>query len=155
VLTAQAASAPSGLVNLTRQVREREEELERTAEYLLDLLGIAAVRDRIAVELPYATQRRVEIARALAQRPRLLLLDEPTAGMDTKESAEISEIIRLVHRELGCTVLLIEHDMSVVMSVCQRIAVLNFGRVIAAGTPAEIQANTDVHEAYLGKDSDA
>ncbi len=75
--------------------------------------------------------------------------------MDRAESAEISKIIRLVHREFGCTVLLIEHDMSVVMSVCQQIAVLNFGRVIAVGTPADIQSNTDVHEAYLGRESDA
>jgi branched-chain amino acid transport system permease protein len=155
LLTAQASSAPSGMFNVTTTSRAREAHLRRAADQLLALLGISAVRDRIAIELPYATQRRVEIARALAQNPRLLLLDEPTAGMDAKESSEIREIIALVRRELGCTVLLIEHDMSVIMNVCERVAVLNFGRVIAIGTPAEVQANTDVHEAYLGKDSDA
>jgi branched-chain amino acid transport system permease protein len=155
LLTAQASSAPSGLLNITPASRDDEARLRRAADQLLGLLNISAVRDRIAVELPYATQRRVEIARALAQNPRLLLLDEPTAGMDAKESAEIREIIALVRRQLGCTVLLIEHDMSVIMNVCEHVAVLNFGRVIAVGTPAEVQANKDVHEAYLGKDSDA
>jgi branched-chain amino acid transport system permease protein len=155
LLTAQASSAPSGLLNLTAVSRAEDARLRRNADQLLDLLGLSAVRDRVGIDLPYATQRRVEIARALAQNPRLLLLDEPTAGMDGKESTEIREIIALVRRELGCTVLLIEHDMSVVMNVCERVAVLNFGRVIAVGTPAEVQANTDVHEAYLGKDSDA
>jgi branched-chain amino acid transport system ATP-binding protein len=143
----------SALMHLTTASRQRESALNRRADYLLHLLGLTAVRDRIAVELPYATQRRVEVARALAQQPRLLLLDEPTAGMDSTESAEISDIIRLVHREFGCTVLLIEHDMSVVMGVCHGIAVLNFGRVIAVGTPRQIQANTDVHDAYLGGES--
>jgi ABC-type branched-subunit amino acid transport system ATPase component/ABC-type branched-subunit amino acid transport system permease subunit len=155
LLTAQASAAPTGMLNITAASRSEEARLRRAADQLLEVLGISAVRDRIAIELPYATQRRVEIARALAQNPRLLLLDEPTAGMDAKESAEIREIIALVRRELGCTVLLIEHDMSVIMNVCERVAVLNFGRLIAVGTPAEVQANTDVHEAYLGKDSDA
>jgi branched-chain amino acid transport system ATP-binding protein len=143
----------SALMHLTTASRQRESALNNRADYLLHLLGLTAMRDRIAVELPYATQRRVEVARALAQQPRLLLLDEPTAGMDSNESAEISDIIRLVHREFRCTVLLIEHDMSVVMGVCHAIAVLNFGRVIAVGTPRQIQANTDVHNAYLGGES--
>jgi branched-chain amino acid transport system ATP-binding protein/branched-chain amino acid transport system permease protein len=145
LLTAQASSAPSGIFNVTTASRAEEARLRRAANQLLDLLGISSVRDRIAIELPYATQRRVEIARALSQNPRLLLLDEPTAGMDGKESAEIREIIALVRRELGCTVLLIEHDMSVIMNVCERVAVLNFGRVIAIGT-RPISERTRAHD---------
>ena len=104
-----------------------------------------------ARDLPYGVQRRVELARALASQPRLLLLDEPAAGLNDEESRELSADIRRL-RELGITVVLIEHDMSVVMEVCDRIAVLNFGEKIAEGSPQEIQENPAVVEAYLGRE---
>ncbi len=131
--------------------RRREKELREDAEELLALFGLHQVMDRGAKELPYADQRRVEIARALAARPNLLLLDEPTAGMNEEESAELAKEILKVKRP-DRIILLIEHDMSVVMSLSQRLAVLNFGKMIAEGTPEEIKSNPEVIEAYLGKE---
>jgi len=129
-----------------------EAEIEEKAGRLLDMMGIRHLADQVVLNLPYGAQRRVEMARALATEPRILLLDEPTAGMNPEELAQIMEIIRRVHGELGLSILLIEHRMRVVMELCSVIQTLDFGVVIAEGTPEEIQNNPRVIDAYLGKE---
>ncbi|EKP94169.1 ABC transporter ATP-binding protein [Thermaerobacter subterraneus] len=131
-------------------------EESRMAEESLELLGrldLLAHKDELARNLPYGLQRRLEIARALALKPRLLLLDEPAAGMNPQESRQLMELIAAVRRDFDLTVLLIEHDMSVVMGICERIYVLDHGVLIATGTPAEIRRNPRVIEAYLGEEA--
>ncbi|NJD62526.1 MAG: ABC transporter ATP-binding protein [Deltaproteobacteria bacterium] len=137
----------------TRGQRAEEARIREKTEELLDLMGLAGCGELPAGKLPYGHQRRLEIARALAAEPGLLLLDAPAAGMNDKETREIRQLIRTI-RGLGVTVLLIEHDMSLVMEVCDRLVVLNFGQKIAEGTPEAVRGNPEVVEAYLGREED-
>ncbi|GGH12709.1 ABC transporter ATP-binding protein [Alsobacter metallidurans] len=132
-----------------RWFREQEESIARKARELLAFVGLGDQADMIADKLPYGRQRLLEVARALAAEPRLILLDEPAAGLNTQETAALADVIHRVN-ERGVTVLLIEHDMGLVMKVAQRIAVLDFGKKIAEGTPDEIRSHPDVLTAYLG-----
>jgi branched-chain amino acid transport system ATP-binding protein len=134
-----------------RSFTEEELNAEKKAEGLMEYVGLKAVGNELAKNLPYGGQRRVEIARALAADPLLLLLDEPTAGMNPLETEEAIKLFRRIRDERGITVLLIEHDMRVVMNISERIAVMDYGEKIAEGTPVEIRANPRVVEAYLGK----
>lgn len=130
--------------------RGAEAETEKNAIELLEIFNLAAQRDELAISLPYGDQRRLEIVRALATRPKLLLLDEPAAGMNPSEKDDLMRLVRFVKERYKLAVLLVEHDMKVVMGICERIAVLEYGLKIAEGTPKEIQGNLQVIEAYLG-----
>ena len=131
--------------------RKQEKAATDEAIALLKIFELDQFASLAAGNLPYGAQRRLEIARALATKPKLLLLDEPAAGMNPQETEELMKMIRLVRDHFHISILLIEHDMKLVMGICDRITVLNFGQMLAQGVPAEIQSNPDVIKAYIGE----
>jgi branched-chain amino acid transport system ATP-binding protein len=131
---------------------KEEKEANRKVIELLKIFCLEDKKDFLSSNLPYGDQRKLEIARALASQPKLLLLDEPAAGMNPQETADLTELIKFIREKFDITILLIEHDMSLVMNVCEKIYVLDHGHIIASGTPAEIKANKKVINAYLGEE---
>lgn len=141
---------PIDVLLRTKKFRDDEKIMQEKTELLLSIFHLDSKKNELAHNLPYGEQRKLEICRALASSPKLLLLDEPAAGMNGQETEELMELISFIRKKFNLTVLLIEHDMKLVMGICERLMVLNYGRVIASGLPAEIQSNEEVIKAYLG-----
>lgn len=155
VLIAMNKDVPYGVITaLLRLPKYYQGELEmrKQAMELLKIFHLEDKADELASNLPYGEQRRLEIARAMAAKPQLLFLDEPAAGMNPQETAELTELIRFIRDEFKISIILIEHDMSLVMNLCERIYVLDYGKIIAHGVPEEIKSNKRVIEAYLGEE---
>ncbi|NLI89084.1 MAG: ABC transporter ATP-binding protein [Epulopiscium sp.] len=142
-------SAMDGILR-SKKYKDIEIAVEKEAYRLLEIFDMEDLANETSNNLPYGMQRKLEIARALAGKPKLLLLDEPAAGMNPNETLELMETIKMINEKLNVAILLIEHDMSLVMGICQRIVVIDYGKVIARGTPKEIQSNKKVIGAYLG-----
>ena len=139
----------SGIIR-SKKYQEQEEQARVLCERVLQDVGLAEMKDQVAHSLPYGVQRRLEIVRALATQPKILLLDEPAAGMNEEESAELSRVIKAIRDAYDLTIVVIDHHMDVIMDVCERISVINFGEMLFTGTADEVQNNQAVTEAYLG-----
>jgi branched-chain amino acid transport system ATP-binding protein len=153
---AHASCIEYGLVDSilrSQRYREEEKQIKERAMELLAAFGLDGQAQELAKNMPYGAQRRVEIARALATEPRLLLLDEPAAGMNPGEIEALLELVQQIRQEFGLTIWIIEHQMRVIMNICERIKVIDFGETIAEGVPVEIQNNPQVIEAYLGQEA--
>lgn len=157
VMTGFHSVSKAGMINILYNpigMRREEEANREKALKILEFLNLTSIQDAKAGDIPYGTQRILEIGRALATSPKLLLLDEPAAGMNSSEKKELVKTIRRIREEFNLAVLLVEHDMELVMDISEDITVINFGRPIAHGTAAEVQTNEDVIEAYLGRSDD-
>lgn len=152
-LHSQRIVNPIDVLFRTPKFRRDEKLMDQKVDELLAILKLSDKKMELASNLSYGEQRKLEIARALASQPKLLLLDEPAAGMNPQETDELRQMIEIIRKQFGLTVLLIEHDMKFVMGICERIMVLDYGRIIAQGTPAEIKENPEVIKAYLGSEA--
>ena len=144
---------PFDVLFRTPKFRRDEKLMDQKVDQLLEILKISNKKNDLAKNLSYGEQRKLEIARALATQPRFLLLDEPAAGMNPQETEELRQMIETIRKDFNLTVLLIEHDMKFVMGICERIMVLDYGKIIAEGVPAEIKSNPEVIKAYLGSEA--